>query len=114
MPGLVAAEAGAGKEKATTNSNINAIVENLFIMDIIAHFSHSRNLSPASGQKMEEIRYEKKSNIFLWINILGLVPHHHPDHIDQLAAQADQGLGFGFAFGHLSFEVRSGRVIARP
>src|SRR3990167_2887970 len=68
-----------------------------------------------------EIRYERKSIIFLWITclanrqaILGSVFHHHPDNIDQLTAQADQGLRFGFAFGYFSFEVRSGRVIARP
>jgi hypothetical protein len=46
--------------------------------------------------------------------ILGFVLHHHPDDIDKLAAQADQGLRFGFAFGYFSLEVRSGRFIARP
>ena len=59
MPGFVAAEAEAGKEKVATNSNINAIAENLFIMDIIAHFSSFRNLSPASEQKMEGARGRK-------------------------------------------------------
>ena len=61
-----------------------------------------------------EIRYERKSIIFLWIAVFGFMLHHHPDNIDQLTAQADQGLRFCFALGYFSFEIPSGRVIARP
>ena len=63
--------------------------------------------------RAEEIRYEKKSINFLRIAVFGSVFQHHPDHTDQLTAQADQGLRFCFTFGYFSFEVRSGRIIAR-
>src|SRR3989344_3446217 len=76
---------------------------------------------PRLFSRPQEIRYERKSIIFLWITcladrqaILGSVFHHHPDNIDQLTAQADQGLRFGFAFGYFFLEICSGRIIARP
>ena len=76
--------------------------------------------------KKEEIRYEKKSNIFLWITlcksffysdrqaVFGSMFHHHPDDIDQLTAQADKSLRFGFTLGYFSLEICSRGVIARP
>ena len=69
---------------------------------------------PKQAGKKGEIRYERKSIIFLWIAVFGFMLHHHPDNIDQLTAQADQGLRFCFALGYFSFEIPSGRVIARP
>ena len=63
---------------------------------------------------MEEIRYEKKSKIFLWINIFDSVFHHHPDNIHQLTAQAYESLSFCFALGDFPPEVCTSRVIARP
>jgi hypothetical protein len=67
----------------------------------------------ARAWRKEEIRYEKKSNVVLWITVLGFVFQHHPNHIDQLTTQADQGLSFGFAFGDFSLEVYSGGIIAK-
>ena len=66
---------------------------------------------PEARARRKKIRYEKKSSVPLWIHVFGFVFEHHPDHIDQLAAQADQGLGFGFALGHFSLEVLPRRII---
>src|SRR3989338_7383729 len=76
---------------------------------IIARPQKNRAKPESKRAKRKEIRYERKSIIFLWITcladrqaILGSVLHHHPDNIDQLTAQADQGLRFCFTFGYFS------------
>lgn len=48
----------------------------------IGYFKKDNNgqkkfVSPSEGAA-DEIRYEKKSSIFLWRNIFGFVLHHHP------------------------------------
>ena len=55
------AQEGRGKEKTISTKN---------------PFAEARTA------RQEEIRYEKKSINFLWINILGSVFHHHPDDIN--------------------------------
>jgi len=81
----------------------------------------ARRGSPSAGSKSlrKEIRYEKKSSVFDKTNlslrgqtILGFVFEHHPNNIDQLPAQADQGLGFCFTLGYFSFEIGFGERFA--
>ena len=59
-----------------------------------------------------EIRYEKKSTNFLWINICRLVFHHHPNDIDHLSAQTDKRLRLSFSLGYFSSEILSSRIIS--
>jgi hypothetical protein len=45
--------------------------------------------------------------------VFGFIFGYHPNNIDQLSAQVEQGLRFGFAFGYF-FEIRSYRIVAQP
>src|SRR3989338_6083776 len=61
-------------------------------------FNPKGSLLRAGGRK---IRYVKKSSI----SVNSFVLHHHPDDVNHLSTETDEGLFLGFSLVHLSFEL---------
>ena len=56
-----------------------------------------KGFSFASDSRPQEIRYERSQAFSLADAWIPFVFHHHPGNIDELTAQADQGLRFCFS-----------------
>ena len=50
--------------------------------------------SPSEGMAEGRSAMRESQSMLLWITVLGFVLHHHPNDVDHVSPQADEGLRF--------------------